>query len=292
MPAIDWELIKPGSSPIDWCEENYKVSPYIAEFFNTFSNILFILLPPLLISLHKQYARSCGKGIHLIWGLLIVVGTCSAYFHATLSLLGQLLDEIAILWVIMAGIAMWFPVQGMPSAWRNSASGRKKFSSVCFLFTLLATLMGFLQPVVNAFILLCLGLPITVLLVQHLRQEENTEVIGLGHRTVVLWVLAVICWLSDRLLCSLCTSIGFPYLHAAWHILIFLASYAVVVLFAYFEAKNSSEGLSPVLRWYPLLGLESIAIPFVEIVQSIEKMEKSKYTMEVNGNDIRWEKMR
>ena len=77
----------------------------------------------------------------------MVVGTCSAYFHATLSLLGQLLDEIAILWVIMAGIAMWFPVQGMPSAWRDSASGRKKFSSVCFLFTLLATLMGFLQPV-------------------------------------------------------------------------------------------------------------------------------------------------
>ena len=47
-----------------------------------------------------------------------------------------------------------------------------------------------------------------------------------------------------------------------------------------------------VFRWYPLLGLESIAIPFVEIMLSIDKMEKSKYTMEVNGNDIRWEKMR
>ena len=62
MPAISWELIERGSSPIDWCEDNYTVSPYIAEFVNTFSNILFIILPPLLIHLHKPYARHCGQG--------------------------------------------------------------------------------------------------------------------------------------------------------------------------------------------------------------------------------------
>ena len=62
MPAINWELIKRGSSPIDWCEDNYTVSPYIAEFVNTFSNILFFIIPPLLIQLHKPYAKHCGQG--------------------------------------------------------------------------------------------------------------------------------------------------------------------------------------------------------------------------------------
>jgi hypothetical protein len=68
-----------------------------------------------------------GHGIHVIWALLIVVGASSAYFHATLSLLGQLLDELAILWVVMAGFAMWYPKGAMPPGLRDK-EGRKTFS--------------------------------------------------------------------------------------------------------------------------------------------------------------------
>lgn len=35
-----WEHLKPGSSPVDWCEGNYQVSANIAEFVNTVSWLL------------------------------------------------------------------------------------------------------------------------------------------------------------------------------------------------------------------------------------------------------------
>ncbi|CAB4064692.1 ACER1_2 [Lepeophtheirus salmonis] len=135
--------LRRGSSPVDWCETNYTFSPFIAEFFNTISNVLFILFTPVLIQLHKPYASIMGPGIHIIWALLFVVGLSSAYFHATLSLLGQLLDEVAILWVVMAGFGMWFPKSFMPG-WIVETRGRKNFLVLVFCATLMSTHFSFI----------------------------------------------------------------------------------------------------------------------------------------------------
>jgi len=145
-----WSHLERGSSPIDWCEDNYTFSPHIAEFINTTSNFLFFLLPPVLILLHRDYARHCGNGIHIIWLLLIVVGASSAYFHATLSLLGQLLDELAILWVIVACYWLWYPQFALPSSYQKIKDGRKKFSKFFIVFAFVVSFLGFLQPVGGA----------------------------------------------------------------------------------------------------------------------------------------------
>lgn len=43
---------------------------------------------------------------------------------------------------------------------------------------------------------------------------------------------------SDKFLCSLWRAVSFPYLHCAWHIMVFVAAYTACVMFAYFDALD------------------------------------------------------
>ncbi|KAH0540662.1 alkaline ceramidase [Cotesia glomerata] len=256
-----WEPFEPGSSPVDWCEGNYKISPSIAEFMNTFSNVVFLLLPPILMHLFKDYGRFVNPAIHIIWFLLMIVGISSAYFHATLSLIGQLLDELAILWVYMTGLCIFFPRRYLPNIFRNN---RKLFSMFIVLPTLIATGLSVVHPAINAFALMCLAIPAFGFMILELKKTKSMRVYRLGVRCGAVWILAVVCWLNDRLFCDTWMNLNFPYLHALWHLLIFIASYTATVLFAYFSVKDERPQQSPVLKYWPRNDFE-LGIPYVTI---------------------------
>ncbi|XP_063971994.1 alkaline ceramidase [Diachasmimorpha longicaudata] len=256
-----WKLLEPGSSPVDWCEGNYSISPLIAEFTNTLSNLVFLLLPPILMHLFRDYGRFVNPAIHVIWFLLMVVGLSSAYFHATLSLIGQLLDELAILWVYMAGFCMFFPRRYFPIFMNND---RKIFSALAVLATVIATGLALVHPAINAFALMCLGIPAFAYMFIELKRTKSARVYRLGVRCGAIWLLAVACWLNDRLFCDTWLSLNFPYLHALWHLFIFIASYTATVLFAYFSVKQERPQQQPLLKYWPRDNFE-LGIPYVTI---------------------------
>lgn len=115
---------------------------------------------------------------------------------------------------------------------------RQSFQYLVFVVAVVSTFLAFLQPAFNAFALMTLGVPTLVLMISELSRCDNSRVLRLGTRCGAVWILAVACWVNDKLFCETWSNLNFPYLHAFWHVLIFIASYTACVLFAYFDAKN------------------------------------------------------
>eukprot|EP00043_Microstomoeca_roanoka_P019100 m.210858 g.210858 ORF g.210858 m.210858 type:complete len:264 (+) comp16940_c4_seq3:1588-2379(+) len=84
------------TSTLDWCEENYKVLPYIAEFWNTVSNLALIL--PCFVGLYNCYTASLEWRFVFSFLGLLIVGIGSWLFHMTLLWHYQLVDELSMIY--------------------------------------------------------------------------------------------------------------------------------------------------------------------------------------------------
>ncbi|ORZ25106.1 ceramidase [Absidia repens] len=97
----------PATSTIDWCEENYAVSPYVAEFINTTTNISFALLP--LFCVYNTLRNGFNKALIIGHLGVFLVGIGSWFFHMTLQYEMQLLDELPMIYV--ACIMVYFSIE-------------------------------------------------------------------------------------------------------------------------------------------------------------------------------------
>ncbi|PVU98845.1 hypothetical protein BB559_001233 [Furculomyces boomerangus] len=82
------------TSSVDWCEENYVKTIYIAEFYNTISSFVIFLVGEYGAHLNK----SNWPAIQFMFRAISIVGIGSVLFHATLKQPMQMLDEVPMLW--------------------------------------------------------------------------------------------------------------------------------------------------------------------------------------------------
>jgi dihydroceramidase len=96
----------PPTSTIDWCEENYAVTYYVAEFMNTLSSLILFSLGCLGIYWNYHHLHAVRRHIEprmlASYGFLVIVGCGSTLFHGTLLYSFQLLDELPMLYVSLA----------------------------------------------------------------------------------------------------------------------------------------------------------------------------------------------
>ncbi|KAJ0610657.1 putative ceramidase [Helianthus annuus] len=89
----------PVTSSHEWCEKNYAVSSYVAEFYNTISNIpcIVLALVGLLSSLIQRFEKRFSV-LHLS-NMALAIG--SVMYHATLQHVQQQSDETPMVWEML-----------------------------------------------------------------------------------------------------------------------------------------------------------------------------------------------
>lgn len=86
----------PPTSTLDWCEENYISTLYIAEFWNTISSGFMVLAPLLMVGVGVREGHD--RRFLLSFLAVAVVGIGSWLFHMTLLYSMQLMDELPMIW--------------------------------------------------------------------------------------------------------------------------------------------------------------------------------------------------
>jgi dihydroceramidase len=256
----------PKESSIDWCEHNYVVSFFVAEFWNTLSNIGLVLLGLFGVWVaHRQGMEFRFVLCHLC---SVVIGLGSAAFHGTLTHIGQQGDETPMmLFCCVSLICTVFLEPKTEKMW-----GGRVFPCACVCATVFAVAFAVLHyyqrfvAVFQFFIAMCLVVTLN-LLRPHQKACANPSAHRLGLHyylgsILVSWVL----WTIDQHFCvhlHNMKTLPNPQFHAWWHFGCAVHMYSFATFITY--QRQVYLGKFPVLRY--ALGV----VPYVQNMPSKPK---------------------
>jgi len=223
----------PRTASIDWCEDNYTVTVWIAEFWNTVSNLAMII-PPIYALLTS--ATQLERRYVLSYLMLLLVGIGSWMFHMTLRYSMQLLDELPMIFATCVFIYTLAQIKEDPGKQNWKLAGLLVFYSVTFV----AIYMVETNPLIHEFMY---GFLVVILILQSgylactLQDPMRSKLLVVG---MVMYAMGFLLWNIDNHFCSHLQnfrarnspSIGvFSQLHAWWHLLAGYSTY-IQILFS------------------------------------------------------------
>ena len=241
-PAGYWGV---PTSTIDWCEQNYAVTPYVAEFFNTVSSLAMVIAGVLGAS-----RRSLDGRVRIAFGLLVLVGVGSLAFHGTLRRELQMLDELPMLYLVTW--LVWLLVETGPTP----RFGRW-FPAALVAYVLLATAAAALagggvqffafHVSFGALELFCLGRVTWLAFRPENAAMRRQFFLGIGAYAVGLGL-----WFVDLLDCHGVSvtlprlGVPNPQFHAWWHVLVSLGFFLLLGVVAFDRTRRrTATSLGP-----------------------------------------------
>jgi dihydroceramidase len=222
-----WEDGHKFTANLIWCEEKYAVTSYIAEFWNSISDVPFVG-----IGLYMIYSgMKIGLPGRFIFAYvaLCIIGFGSFFFHATLRYEWQLMDEFPMM--LLASQALFCLVANSGTPIRIKALWLTGIYSV-----ITVVLIMYVACNIGLFFQIVFAILMTVLIAASLRVwwlAPRREQRGISIGQCMLWsfvlnLVAFILWLIDVHACPHLREarnvLGHPFiellqLHAWWHLL-------------------------------------------------------------------------
>lgn len=197
------------TSSIDWCEENYSKSHFIAEFWNTISSFAMVISGFQIRN--KEISR-----------LLVSVGIGSVLFHMTLSRYAQAIDEVPMIWLSLFMIKYGTDKLGFKF---------KALRNLCLMaYGIIATLCITIFDNSKQFNIFHTfnGIVIIIVLLLFKQISKKNETCRKLYNTGVLWFgTGFTCWIIDLLFCDY---IGQIPLHAIWHACSSIGVYKLAII--------------------------------------------------------------
>ncbi|GAB2210011.1 hypothetical protein Droror1_Dr00015261 [Drosera rotundifolia] len=239
----------PVTSTVECCEKNYVYSSYIAEFFNTVSNIPGILLALIgLIVVLRQRFEKRFTILHLS-NLALALG--SVLYHATLQQVQQQSDETPMVWELLLYIYILYSPD-----WHY----RSTMPTFLFLYGAAFAVVHQLVHLRISFrlhygLLFLLGIP---RMYKYYIYTNDLRAKRLAKLYLLTLILGCLCWLGDRLFCKEVSRWYFnPQGHALWHVLMGFNSYFGNMFLMFCRAQQ--------LGWNPRIARLMRFLPYVKI---------------------------
>lgn len=211
---------------IDWCEPNWKILPFIAEFFNT-TSILPALIAFVILFINIWHFRDVIESRFYIWLIAYIFSAIGGIFaHGTLIHFAGVIDEV----ILFINGLMFILIQ--TSTWNLN-----KINNLWWIALIIISIIWFfvleIIPLPGFIVTVSGQIGVGVVQIWFVYKLYVTKSLFNINNFLRLYIfgwtvysMAGICAICDIIFCSY---ISYSVLHSIWHILVGIASQILFV---------------------------------------------------------------
>ena len=239
----------------DWCEVNYEILPFIAEFWNTISNIAYIFAGMNVLVYYLRFKKQLPLSYLIIPLTIIGLGIFSAAYHATLLYWPQKSDQLFCIFPFIGlfSILPMDPTQNLsilPSI-ANIVAHMSFATIILFYITMISIVLFEIYMLILVIYTFYKGY---YAIRNHKNKNSYYQMKIHSRLCIIAFICGVTVWSLERLMCNELRKLDQfnsmflfnPQLHSWWHLFTALGFHEAAFI-VMFENLSKHNNLNPKL---------------------------------------------